>query len=96
VFTSYYKVKEEYDKYIREVVDELSSRVLELNKMILNNTAKKTMRGSSSRKTILTFDDPFFIDMECQSGSPSHLRKYASPTSYGLMKSDVKKRVDKE
>jgi hypothetical protein len=54
------------------------------------------MRGSSSRKTIHTFDEPFIFDSECLSGSPPSIRKHTTPMSFGLMKSDIKKRTEKE
>jgi hypothetical protein len=61
---------------------------------------KQSVRGSSSRKTIHTFDDTVIVDKildsECHLTSPSKLRKHTLPPSFGLMKSDVKKRSETE
>ena len=49
VFTKFYKAKQQSDSYIRNYVDQLNEKALELNKSIVEKAQKKNLRRSDAR-----------------------------------------------
>jgi hypothetical protein len=78
LFTSYYKAKEDCDQYVKSVVDSLSGRILELNKMMLKGAIQKSSLRDSHARSIFTVDDASankLLKTEYQIGGPWNLRR---------------------
>lgn len=53
-FTTFYKAKEESDTYVKSVVDDLSKKALNLNKMIVEKAHRKNLRRSDAKSQLIS------------------------------------------